>query len=524
MAIHNIDDKTNILGDMLTKAQQRGQQLQFFNSPQQAAQNYREKAQGFKNDPGTISAGQQIHGNTGLFATPGLDQNILSRVLRPLQGLPRALSVQPFGTGVPAEYGGSEAPLYATVTGITDPTEVTYPVDICDDQPEGGLVEACVLTAPYGQLGSSISIKYNEVGRLQNRGEETDLRVINAPDPYFNTPATTPNLGGDALMNELNARLIASTEWLGREMARNFIWTGDPSTTTNEGWQQFMGMEMLVNTNKYDINGTRCEAMDSYIENFQYELVNGTGRDIAAFIDDMYFDLSYLADNTGMSPVQWVLVMRTQLFNEITKVYPIKYFNEALANMAAFKTDGGRSVLNASELTDMRDRMREQRMLPVRGKMVPVILDDTIPEDNSTTSASLSEGQFASDVYMLPLTVRSGNFPVLYWEFFKLNNGQANNLKNQMRDNTTYFTDNGRFQWFANFRNGCYRLNFVSRPRIILRAPYLAARLQNVSYEPQRHVDSWNPESDYFVSGGRTNTDQSQYYTEYAQNTPVAIG
>lgn len=510
------EDKANILGEYFTRALQTNTPIEI--------------SIGAKHNPGSTTPGQAIHGSTGLFSEPGLEQDMFSTVITPMQGLASALPVQPQGSSRPADpqYGGFDAPLFGVITGVTDEGDVTEPTDYCDDQPEGGLLELCILTAPYGRIGRGFKIQLDEVGRLVNRGEQTDLQVLNpllnTPNP-FSYPSNIPNGAGGALMNELNARMIVAATQLQRKVAP-IIWQGNPNLTQGQsGYQEFTGMETLVNTGKVSIDGIACPAADSHILNFDFELINGAGRDIARYLDNAIYYATDQAQKMALDPVTFAFVMREDQFEELTRFYAVRYYQQVLAATLgdAGASQGGRYLLNGTEMTDMREQMRQGQFLPVRGQRIPVLIDNSIPEKNSTTNAELAAGQFAADIYCVPMTVMGGR-PVLYWEFFNQANGQANQLVNFMQDPFVRWTDGGIFEWRYRQRNGCYEADFTMRPRIILRTPFLATRIQDVSYEPLTHSKQWEPDSDYFFAGGATNQPQRQYYTDYSTTTPVTIG
>ena len=127
--------------------------------------------------------------------------------------------------------------------------------------------------------------------------------------------------------------------------------------------------------------------------------------------------------------------------------------------------------LDGRELTELRDRMRNDKFLPIRGRRIPVITDNTLPEKNSTTNAELAAGQFASDIFLLPFRGMNGSLPLLWWEFFNTNNGQVERMVQESRFVPAWSTDGGIFRWYQRFLNGCYEWDFFCKPRIILRTP-----------------------------------------------------
>ncbi len=57
----------------------------------------------------------------------------------------------------------------------------------------------------------------------------------------------------------------------------------------------------------------------------------------------------------------------------------------------------------------------------IDGERIDVILDDGINEDTPTTNANVTEGCFASDIYLIPMSVVGGR-AVTFLEYFDYTN------------------------------------------------------------------------------------------------------
>lgn len=488
------------------------------------------KQRGFKNDPPGNPVGPFLHGNGGLFATPGQEPTVFNTFVRPIQSVANRLPVMPSGSAAPDDqsFGGYDSPFFTTVTGITQGASEDFdnqPNELCDDPPVGGLLKACTLTAQFGRYYQATrELSINQVGRLVNRGEPTDLRLmgglLNGGTP-FQTPQGVP-LGGDGVLrNEFQSRLLEAGASFQRLMARQ-TWTGNPTNDmAGGGAKQFAGLDLYIAAgNKVDINGTACPSMDADIKDFGYDLVTGNNRDIVQYVDMLYYFLNKLAMDTGLDPVQFAFAMRPELFDELVKVWPIRYYEEFLTQMTQF-TQGFVNV-EAVNSANFRDEMRNGSYLVVRGQRVPVLLDMSIAEQTPTDNANITPGQYASDIYLIPFTVLGG-IPVTWWEYFREDNTQAMELE-RFAAGQTWTTDGGQFRWFMNHKNGCIVVSWKTEPRIIMRTPQLSGRIQNVKYEPLQHTREAFPDEPYFVNGGRTNTNISTVYTEWATSSPTTIG
>ena len=108
----------------------------------------------------------QLHGQGGIFSTPGLERDIVSAHIRPM-GLGEKLPI--FGTS-------DENPRFGALTGYTD-VEGSEPAQPCDDAPKG-FVKACNLSTRFGLTRRDTQeMDMMELGRKVNRGDFTDLRL-----------------------------------------------------------------------------------------------------------------------------------------------------------------------------------------------------------------------------------------------------------------------------------------------------------------------------------------------------------
>jgi hypothetical protein len=65
-----------------------------------------------------------------------------------------------------------------------------------------------------------------------------------------------------------------------------------------------------------------------------------------------------------------------------------------------------------------------------------------------------------------------------------------------------FWTDRGRYSWAIDNQLWCYELVVKIEPRVVLRTPQLAGRIDNVLYEPLQHVREPFADSAYFYDGG----------------------
>jgi hypothetical protein len=472
----------------------------------------------FKHDTSTTTpTTNYMHGATGIFGVLGANRDVFSTRVKP-SGL---LSVLPaFGVA-------DTNPLVPYLTGFTDYSG-DDPDGPCDTPPTAGEIKSCFLTAVFGRIpGKTDVIELDRVGKRINRGEFTDLRLVNDPlidsNPF--TPGTTVNDATRAFNRELLARLLTLGVYFEDRLSR-MVYTGNPvNNTANAGYMEFPGLDILIGTGKVDaISNTSCPSLDSDIKDFNYGSVDAADPNIVRYLTYMYRYVSRIAATTSMNPVEWAFVMRETLFYEITAVWPCEYLTYRCASDVAGQHDlptQAELTINAPDQVKMRDDMRNGNYLLVDGRKIRVILDDAIAEEcgdegEACFNANLEDGTFASDIYLVPLTVKGGR-PVTYMEFFdyKAPNAAMSSLQD-WNVKSGFWTDNGKFLWTVHQTIWCLEAYAKIEPRIRLLTPHLAGRLQNVMYSPLQHTRDPFADQPYFVDGGSTSRSAPTYYHEWS--------
>lgn len=489
------------------------------------------KAVGFKHDLSPAAGVAPYgHGYGGLFSQPGQDSNVFSAIMLPQMGLMDELPVMPAGTSAPPEFGGAESPMFTTVTGVTQGAMETWanqPNGICDPAPEGGLMKVCTVTAPYGRISECMrAIELDRIGSYINRSEPADLRIMNPVTPQGRSGGgVLPMLGlaGNPLNIEVQRRMFEAFVSFKRLLAP-LVWTGTPAANkAGGGAAQWIGMETWVNSGNHRdaISGAVCTALDADIKQFGCSMVNGTARSIVQYLDTIFGYLEHKASRQGLNPVDWAIVMRPELFDEVVKVWPVEQHLWALQEIAQYTN--GRVMIDASDATNARMDMLTNLFLPVRGKRRRVILDDGIPEEDITNNGALLAGQYCSDIYVIPLSVLGG-VPVTYWEAYNFDNGNLREALELVQSReAVWTTDGGRFLMYTRRTETCLNLCWRVRPRIVMRTPFLSARIVDVGYQPLQHFASPFPASPYFTDGGVSNRAIGTYYTEWNGATPTTL-
>lgn len=436
--------------------------------------------------PGSFNSAQLLTQPSGLFTVTGLERELFTTHIRPM-GL---------GSVLPAIASATDDPRYGFITGFSDDIG-SEPVAPCDDAPTG-YMKGGTLTAQFGRVQRGTDTIEIDATLHQQRGASTDLRLIGE---MLNTgDGMSIGQPRDPMRTVIDAQMVGAGVRMERKLAK-MVWQGSPANNTAQGgYKEFPGLDNQIATGQIDADtGTALPSVDSLIYNFNYNAVDGTGLDIVEYLSMMEYYLRDVADRTGLSPVTFALVMRKDLWFELSAVWPCRYLTNRCATAAG--TDP--MVINDNVNVAMRDGMRDGKYIDINGNRYPVITDDGIFEHTNVTNASVPAGHYASSIYFVPLRA-IGNFPVTYWEYINYNNinAQLSALGAGARNAPFWVHPGGRFLWVFKPNGLCFNLQLKTEPRIVLRTPQLAGKLQSVLYSPLTHLRDFDATSPYHLNGG----------------------
>jgi len=452
------------------------------------------KQVGYKHDASGTPNAQYFHGSGGILTMPGLDPKVFSTIVGIEPGI---LGVLPKNPSV------FDTPYYETLTGVQDDSG-SEPSTICADCVQPGLLKGCTLSSAFGRIcRETREIQLERIGQLVNRSDPMDLILQNLLGIDSMAPAGVPP--NRSLQLELTKLLLEYGTSVSRVISQ-MVWNGNVANNVGTGYVPFNGFDLLITTGHTDaVSQTSCPSLDSDLKDFNYQLITSTNpADIVQVISAMYHYVKRLAETTGMMPVDWVLAMRPTLFHELSQMWPCRY-----STFGCNATTAANATINitGTEMVRERDRLRQMRVLPIEGVEIPVITDVGITEETNGDNANIPAGQMASDIYMIPLRV--GAAPVTYMEFFQFNNPQMGPTLDWFhtggQSGGVWTTDNGMWFWSNARTASCLKARGTIRPRLILRTPQLAGRIQNIRYNPLQHERTPFPGDDtYFVDGGDT--------------------
>lgn len=443
-----------------------------------------------------------MHGPGGIFGAAGLERDVFSTRIKP-RGLMSVL---------PAHPSVDMNPVVPYLTGITADASSSEKSAVCDPPIVAGNLKSCFQGSAFGRVERKTApLELNQIGQRVNRGEFYDLRIVNDPllNDSFGMPSVPLNFQ-QVLAREVLARFLTVGASFENSLG-TMVWAGNPANNTlGGGYMEFNGLQRLITTGIRDIlTNALCPSLDSDVKNFNYLPLETNANAIFAALTMIYRFVRHNAIGMGFMPVQWAWVMREELFNQLVDVWPCAYNTYQCTTASASNpnfTDG-------AAMKAMADEMRAGLTLKIDGVTLPVIIDDFIPEQTNVNNGNVPAGNWASDIYLLPLTVIGGR-EVTYFEHFDYD--QANGVLDAIADGrlgpSTYTSDGGRFLWTTEQTLWCFDWAAKIEPRLRLLTPHLAGRLQNVMYHPLQHFRTPQPGSAYFANGGNTSGSWNPYY------------
>jgi hypothetical protein len=426
---------------------------------------------------GNVHSAMTLHDGGGIFSTPGLDRTVITAHIRPM-GIGSSLPLLP---SIDAD------PRFASITGFSGEYGARV-TNACDDAPTG-YMKGCNLTALFGlERQDTETIEMDRVMLRWNRGDFRDLMLRGQ---LLGLSGLTPQgMNQQDVLNVITkAEMVSAAVRAERQLVRQ-MWQG------NILLSEFPGLDAQIATGQVDADtNTACSALDSDVKDFGYDDVCGTGRDIVEYLSMLVWYLEYNAMHMGLDPASFVIVMRPELWYELSACWPCRYMTNRCANAAGTAV----GVINDENNVNLRDGMRNGLYIDINGKRYPVIVDHGIFEHNSTNNANLNAGEFASSIYVVPMTIQGG-FPVTYREYLDYRGAAADVALLDNRHD--FWTDDGIYSWAIENQKWCYKLALKTEQRVILRTPQLAGKIQYVRYTPLQHLRDPQATSSYFQDGG----------------------
>lgn len=427
-----------------------------------------------------------LHGAGGLLSTPTTRSTIVNAAVAPLSGLATRLPYRP------SNYVRDVVEVYTGQTANTGTQNTTA----CGDAKQVGNLMTCRYLLSFGRASLETQVlQVDRVGELLNRGDFRDYRLIG--DPWNSAVTPQPVDINGVLDSEVDAKIAAL--WNGWYYEYGTLpYTGNPANTTgNTGYQEYAGLDIQINTGKVDVTSVACPAADSLLWDAGNADILTNGQLYFSQLNAIYSDRKYLAIRLGLPETRWAWTMRRSQFRDLTAVWPCSYLTGSCG--------AGSATQIGPETVKERDEMRQGMYLKMEnGDQVEVIIDDIQPETIPVA------GTYRSKMYLLPMTNpkftdSGGN--ITFMEFFNFDGPEgfsAISAARRMAPADSFTTiGGGRFLFHKKPpTNECVQVRITGKERLICRAPFLGARIDNTQSTPAYHERSPIPGNALYVNGG----------------------
>lgn len=454
----------------------------------------------------TGSTANLAHGTGGFFGqvAVGIEPDVVSAMML-WQGI---------ADEIPTRGVRTREVLMPFITGV-DRTSSTEPSHECADC-IAGETESCIQHFPLGRMcRETQTMTPDRIIERLNRGD-IDLNLLN------NVMASnSPWHPGDAISSMSGSQILqVATAWallfelppLFMDGLAPMVFTGNPVNNQGDGYREFRGADLLFNTGFRDaFTNVTCPALDSDVKDFNHQNVaTATAPSFYEVLEMVEYYVRFNARRQRLSPANWAVVMRPELWQVISGMIPLQAVEAALLNSTILA--GYRINIDGSTIVQERDRFRENMAIPINGRTYPVVLDDGINELDNANNANYAAGEYGSDVYFWPLTFL-GNRPATWVDYkdFRFISNEVEATDGLIGDFYKPSPD-GRFAYTWVKDGWCFKIQAKIEPRLMLRVPQLAGRIQNVKYVPHQHLRSPDPDSPYFHKGGVSTRAPATYY------------
>lgn len=439
-----------------------------------------------KNDPAsTTLVGSNLHGPL----QSGTDYGPLSQAGRKPGMLSTLVRAESLLANLPFLQSDVANEVIGVMTGVTEETG-TNASGWCGNPPAPGALKKCDQQYVFGKY--YVKTDLNAVAEIGLRAHRADIPrdILNAG------PNANPIIPEGAFLRDTFSQWNYEMFKVGVGAERSFAnvaingLTATAYTSTDWGFiKEFAGLDGQIKTGYTDISGTTCPAADSIVESFNV-LISSTdsySRSFTEAMQDIAWGLEARASAMGMAGTTWAIVMRRELFYRASQ--------EIAINMP---TARGGVLDNGAYALDPQEAMRLQflrgRFLTLNGVDYPVIIDDGINQE------TLANQTYKSDIYFVPLNW--AGMPLTYMQYFDMGNRYSLEYTDALGMGDVRRWNNGL--WLVGKRDTglCIEYHFQSMLRLILEAPFLAGRLDDVWYTYLPKSRSAMPGASLYANGG----------------------
>ncbi len=368
----------------------------------------------------------------------------------------------------------------------------------CGNPPEPGQLKKCDQVYRYGSY--YIKTRLNsvpEIGQLRNRADVA-AEILNAGPSSF---PFLPDLFGNPRF-DTRSQLGEELYKVGNETERSVGNVGingnraTASASTQRGWiQEFDGLDGQIKTGYADTAGLLCPAADSTVISFNVDVAGtiggGDGRNIVHAATDLYYGKKDLAGSLGLDGVQWVFVGRPEQFRALTETWACNYATYRCSGAAGTPVNQ-----DAAETNRLRIEMQRGKYLLIDNEQIPFVEDEFIARD------VLANLTYKSDLLLVP--VSWNGMPLVELQYYPMDNQYSREFQAFADADSLQVINNGMFLVGSRSTPFCKEYHFAAKMRLILVAPFLAGRIDDIWFTYRAPTRDALPGASFHQDGGAT--------------------
>jgi hypothetical protein len=312
-----------------------------------------------------------------------------------------------------------------------------------------------------------------------------DISAITLGERYCDAEPTY-RIDGTLINNDAEWQAAVAAMVLRDDISEGLI----TANHTTDG--QFDGLEQLVDNNYHDFRtGLRCSQADSIVIDWNNQGVAGLVGVIAEIVARIRMRARDLG---GVNPADMVIMLPAFMRDCIVDLY-------ACENPCGDGSAGNPITVITTDAIANRNRYLTggqygDGFISVNGVPISFLVNDWVPWASCPGGGA---GSYVTDIYIL--TRQVGPRQVVFGEYQNLS--QASEYLNRVFGGGHRVTDGGRFVVYGRKDELCFNECIVTRPGLVVSAPWAQARIANVCCTVDQLTPlSPDPDSEYFLDYG----------------------
>lgn len=442
-----------------------------------------------KNDPASTTPSAQpmhgpLHGNVaqfGPFSASGVRPQMFSALSRPASWLD-IVALEPS-----TDWNEITEIMTGQLAGGT-----TNASSFCGNPPTPGWLKTCQQTYAFGRYYVKTDLNVLAYTGLRKNRADVPREILNAG---ANANPLIPSIMFD--MSDTQNLLAVELYKIGNSLSRTLELVSIQGTAATDAnrtgwWSEFAGLDKQIKTGYTDaITGVTCPAVDSAVISFNAD-IGGTGSDGRTFVaalTELVWGLWDRARDVGMDNVQWAIVMRKEQFRRAVDVWSCSYLSYRCAGAQYNEITNDSANTRALQI-----EMIQGQYLLVDGVKVPVVFSEGIP------NPAVGNNQYQADIYVVP--VSWAGMPLVKIQHMDMNNAYLTAKASFTDADSVTVLNNGLYLVGRRDTGLCIEYHFQSMMRLILETPFLAGRLDDVTYTYLAPTRQAIPGSSLYTNGG----------------------